>query len=208
MKICKHFLSIYTVMNFLTHGVADQRNCSSSDGSQCCESGWRHLCWVGRGHWGSRRARIVWCFFPNHIFHWKVRYTSDFYDPPESEDFMDFQQKWMWDIRITNPYKRPQFCCREIPRDFCKKDRNTGVQAAFHCIICNCDLRCWSFYFSFYHKIWVGSLKYLLWLVRDVDGLRNHVMGEKHVRKAIDYKCQVMGIDKQVTNRESFSLSS
>ena len=34
--------------------------------------------------------------------------------------------------------------------------------------------------------------------MRDVDGLRNHVMGEKHVRKALDYKCQVMGIDKQV----------
>ena len=34
-------------------------------------------------------------FFSNHIFHWKVRYTSDFCDPPESEDFMDFQEKWM-----------------------------------------------------------------------------------------------------------------
>ena len=121
------------------------------------------LSWLGSLRY-YRRARMVWCFFSNHIFHRKVRYTSDFYDPPESEDFMDFQQKWMWDICITNPYKRPQFCCREIPRDFCKKDRNTGVQAAFHCNVCNCDLRCSTFYFSFYRKIWVGSLKYLLWL--------------------------------------------
>ena len=33
-------------------------------------------------------------------------------------------------------------------------------------------------------------------------------MGEKHVRKALDYKCQVMGIDKQVIHWKSLSLLS
>ena len=67
MKRCKHFWSISTVMNLLSHSVADLWNRISSDGSQCCESGWRHLCWVGWGHWGNRRARIIWCFFSNHF---------------------------------------------------------------------------------------------------------------------------------------------
>ena len=61
MKRCKHFWSISTVMNLLSHTVADLWKRISSDGSQCCESGWRHLCWVGWGHWGNRRARMVWC---------------------------------------------------------------------------------------------------------------------------------------------------
>ena len=47
------------------------------------------------------------------------------------------------------------------------------MQAVFRCIVCDCDLR-------------------------DRKGLHNHVEGKKHVRKACDYKRQVMGIPKQV----------
>ena len=47
------------------------------------------------------------------------------------------------------------------------------MQAVFRCIVCDCDLR-------------------------DRNGLQNHVEGKKHVRKACDYKRQVMGIPKQV----------
>ena len=63
---------------------------------------------------------------------------------------------------------------REIPEDFCKKDWRTGVQAVFHCIVCNCDLK-------------------------DCNGLLNHVKGKKHVGKACDYKRQVLGVPKQVS---------
>ena len=62
---------------------------------------------------------------------------------------------------------------REIPEDFCKKDYRTGVQAVFHCNVCDCDLK-------------------------DLNGLNNHVKGKKHVGKACDYKRQAFGIPKQV----------
>ena len=47
------------------------------------------------------------------------------------------------------------------------------MQAVFRCIVCDCDLR-------------------------DRNGLHNHVKGKQHVKKACDYKRQVMGIPKQV----------
>ena len=66
---------------------------------------------------------------------------------------------------------------REIPEDFCKKDWRTGVQAVFHCIVCNCDLK-------------------------DCNGLLNHVKGKKHVGKDCDYKRQVLGVPKQVSGHK------
>ena len=30
---------------------------------------------------------------------------------------------------------------RQIPEDFCRKDRRSGVQAVFHCNVCDCDLK-------------------------------------------------------------------
>ena len=62
---------------------------------------------------------------------------------------------------------------REIPENFCHKDRETTEQAVFFCLVCNCDLK---------------SLK----------PLRDHVTGNKHIRKACDFKRQIMGIPNQV----------
>ena len=62
---------------------------------------------------------------------------------------------------------------REIPENFCHKDRETTEQAVFFCLVCNCDLK---------------SLK----------PLRDHVTGNKHIRKACDFKRKIMGIPNQV----------
>jgi len=89
----------------------------------------------------------------------EVRFTSDdpdFHRPPE--DFKVFQER-----------------VREIPENFCHKDRETTEQAVFFCLVCNCDLK---------------SLK----------PLRDHVTGNKHIRKACDFKRQIMGIPNQPQN--------
>ena len=62
-----------------------------------------------------------------------------------------------------------------IPDDFCKKNRSTTEQAYFFCLVCNCEL------------------KSLL-------PLRAHVRGEKHIRKATEYKRKVMGLEKDPQN--------
>jgi len=89
----------------------------------------------------------------------EVRYTSediDFQDEPE--DFFHFQQR-----------------VREIPDDFCHKDRETTQQAFFYCLVCNCDLK---------------SLR----------PLRDHVTGNKHIRKACEKKRQVLGLPQEPQN--------
>ena len=89
----------------------------------------------------------------------EVRYTSediDFQDEPE--DFFYFQQR-----------------VREIPDDFCHKDRETTQQAFFYCLVCNCDLK---------------SLR----------PLRDHVTGNKHIRKACEKKRQVLGLPQEPQN--------
>ena len=71
-----------------------------------------------------------------------VRYACDYDDYQiEPEDFMDFQARM-----------------RKIPENFCLKDYDTGVQAYYFCLVCNCDLK---------------SLR----------PLRDHVTGNKHIRK-------------------------
>jgi hypothetical protein len=64
---------------------------------------------------------------------------------------------------------------REIPENFCHKDRETTEQAMFYCLVCNCDLK---------------SLK----------PLRDHVTGSKHIRKACDSKRRVMGMPPEPQN--------
>jgi len=89
----------------------------------------------------------------------EVRYTSEDVDyEKESEDFYEFQQR-----------------VREIPEDFCHKDRHTTSQACFFCLVCDCDLK---------------SLK----------SLKDHVEGNKHIRKACEKKRQIMGIPSQPQN--------
>ena len=101
----------------------------------------------------------------------KVRFTSDdpdFYRPPE--DFKDFQERVRFDS-LKRKIKPGNL--REIPENFCHKDRETTEQAVFFCLVCNCDLK---------------SLK----------PLRDHVTGNKHIRKACDFKRKIMGIPNQV----------
>ena len=104
----------------------------------------------------------------------QVRYTSD--DPDfhcPAEDFKDFQER----VRCYNPQQRGAnnhfLILREIPENFCHKDKVTTEQAVFFCNVCNCDLK---------------SLK----------PLRDHVTGSKHIRKALDFKRTIMGIPNQV----------
>ena len=89
----------------------------------------------------------------------EVRYTSediDFHDEPE--DFLSFQSR-----------------VKDIPDDFCHKDKETTQQAFFYCLVCNCDLK---------------SLR----------PLRDHVTGSKHIRKACEKKRQILGLPKEPQN--------
>merc|ERR1740128_1103410 len=89
----------------------------------------------------------------------EVRYSSEDIDyEDEPEDFLSFQGR-----------------VREIPDDFCHKNKETTEQAFFFCLVCNCDLK---------------SLK----------PLRDHVTGNKHIRKACDFKRKIMGIPNQPQN--------
>jgi len=56
-----------------------------------------------------------------------------------------------------------------IPDDFCHKDREEQRQNIFFCLVCNCDLK-------------------------SIIPLRDHVMGAKHIRKALEKKRQVLGL--------------
>ena len=90
----------------------------------------------------------------------EVRYAkNDVYIDEEAQDFFDFQQN-----------------TREIPEDFCHKDRYTGEQYVFFCLVCNCDLK---------------SLR----------PLRDHVTGNKHIRKACEKKRQIMGLPTDPQNQ-------
>ena len=89
----------------------------------------------------------------------EVRYSSedvDYEDMPE--DFMSFQAR-----------------VREIPDDFCHKNKETTEQAYFYCLVCNCDLK---------------SLR----------PLRDHVTGNKHIRKACEKKRQILGLPMEPQN--------
>ena len=55
----------------------------------------------------------------------EVRYLCDdvdVYEPPE--DMWDFQQR-----------------VKEIPDDFCHKNKHTTEQSIFFCLVCNCELK-------------------------------------------------------------------
>ena len=62
------------------------------------------------------------------------------FELPVPEDFYHFQQKY-----------------EEVPDNFCKKDRHTGLQTVFYCIVCNCDCK-------------------------HIEGLRKHVQGGRHTK--------------------------
>eukprot|EP00092_Neocalanus_flemingeri_P023691 GFUD01025694.1.p1 GENE.GFUD01025694.1~~GFUD01025694.1.p1 ORF type:complete len:335 (-),score=101.54 GFUD01025694.1:136-1068(-) len=64
---------------------------------------------------------------------------------------------------------------REISEDFCHKDKETTMQAYFYCLVCNCDLK---------------SLR----------PLRDHVRGNKHIRKACEKKRQILGLPQEPQN--------
>ena len=90
----------------------------------------------------------------------EVRQLSDNVDfeVPEPEDFYHFQQKY-----------------EEVPDNFCKKDRHTGLQTVFYCIVCNCDCK-------------------------DIEGLRKHVQGGRHTRKAFMKERLVLGLELEPQN--------
>jgi len=58
---------------------------------------------------------------------------------------------------------------REIPEYFCQKDKETTIQAYFYCLVCDCELK---------------SLR----------PLRDHVRGNKHIRKACEMKKRILGL--------------
>lgn len=62
-----------------------------------------------------------------------------------------------------------------IPDDFCKKNKSTTQQAYFFCLVCNCELK-------------------------NLRPLRDHVKGEKHIRKATEYKRNLLGLQKDPQN--------
>ena len=104
----------------------------------------------------------------------QVRYTSD--DPDfhcPAEDFKDFQERFRCYNLQQRGANNHYLILREIPENFCHKDKVTTEQAVFFCNVCNCDLK---------------SLK----------PLRDHVTGSKHIRKALDFKRTIMGIPNQV----------
>lgn len=89
----------------------------------------------------------------------EVRYTSEDIDyEQDPEDFFEFQQR-----------------VKQIPEDFCHKDKQTTSQACFFCLVCDCDLK---------------SLK----------SLKDHVTGNKHIRKACEKKRQLYGAPAQIQN--------
>lgn len=64
---------------------------------------------------------------------------------------------------------------RHIPDDFCHKNKQTTEQNIFFCLVCNCDLK-------------------------NLRPLKDHVSGNKHIRKACDYKRQILGLPKEPQN--------
>lgn len=89
----------------------------------------------------------------------EVRYTCDESNLQEqAEDFLYFQERM-----------------KEIPEDFCHKNKWTKEQARFHCLVCGCDML---------------SLQPLI----------THVKGKKHVRRAYLKKRQVLGIEQEPQN--------
>ena len=62
-----------------------------------------------------------------------------------------------------------------IPDDFCLKNKQTTEQALFFCLVCNCDLK-------------------------NLKPLRDHVTGNKHIRKACEKKRQVLGLPQEPQN--------
>jgi len=82
----------------------------------------------------------------------EVRYLNDYGESyMENEDFFNFQNRR-----------------KHIPDDFCHKDRDSGTQAVFFCLVCDCDLK-------------------------SVKSLGDHAKGNKHIRKALEKKRQVLG---------------
>ena len=89
----------------------------------------------------------------------EVRYLSEDIDYQKpSEDMWHFQKR-----------------VREIPDNFCHKNRQTTEQSIFFCLVCNCD-------------------------VKNLRPLIDHVTGNKHIRKACDYKRQILGLPKEPQN--------
>jgi len=62
-----------------------------------------------------------------------------------------------------------------IPDNFCHKDKYTTNQSYFFCIVCNCDLK-------------------------NLKPLRDHVTGNKHIRKACEFKRTVLGLPNEPQN--------
>jgi len=65
---------------------------------------------------------------------------------------------------------------KEISEDFCHKDKYHNEQYVFFCLVCNCDLK---------------SLR----------PLRDHVTGNRHIRKALEKKRQIMGMPVDPQNQ-------
>jgi len=89
----------------------------------------------------------------------EVRYSSEDVDYENiPEDFLAFQAR-----------------VREIPHDFCQKNKETTAQAEFYCLVCNCPMK---------------SLR----------PLRDHVTGTKHIKKACVKKRQMLGLPMEPQN--------
>ena len=90
----------------------------------------------------------------------KIKYLSDDVDDPPkpAKDLYHFQQE-----------------VEEVSVNFCKKDKQSGQQRVFACLVCNCDLK-------------------------DVEGLRKHILGEKHTRKAFMKERLVLGLELEPQN--------
>merc|ERR1719348_2536154 len=62
----------------------------------------------------------------------------------------------------------------DIPKDYCHKYGDE--QYVFHCLVCPCSLT-------------------------SLEPLRVHVMGRKHVRKALEKKRRVLGLEREPANQ-------
>jgi hypothetical protein len=89
----------------------------------------------------------------------EVRFISGADEIMERQDFYEFQDQ-----------------TRSIPSDFCHKDMDTGEQAIFFCLVCDCELK-------------------------SIIPLKSHVEGQKHIRKATAYKQRTLGYEPEPVNQ-------
>ena len=76
----------------------------------------------------------------------------------------DTNNVWFLDSELSLDF---QTRVKEIPEDFCRKDRHSTEQAMFHCLVCKADL------------------KHIL-------PLKDHVKGKGHISKALELKRRVL----------------